>query len=215
MNRSRPLLVRAFKEDNKEPAQKQEVSTKSSSASPPMEQQQQMKDVAARTPLQAYEMMPFRRMNDVMAQMQREMDAMMDVFGISSDIGLGRTSPFSMLERMAPRAGPSFGRVVPFDMVETDNQYQLKLEVPGFSKGDIKVSLDQGSNMVTISGQKEAQEGGAQSHMAFSRSFSLPQNVDFTQDIKARTEHGILTLELPKAALPASPAVKEIAVEGQ
>lgn len=38
-----------------------------------------------------------------------------------------------------------------------------------------QVSLDPSSNMLTITGQKEAKEGESQSRMSFTRSFSLPQ----------------------------------------
>lgn len=40
------------------------------------------------------------------------------------------------------------------------------------------------------------------------------QNVDLNRELRARTEHGVLTLELPKVAEPSPPPIKEIPVEG-
>lgn len=81
-------------------------------------------------------------MSDVMGQMQREMDSMMDLFGLGSDPFFSR-SPFTMLDRLSsfPRTtAPSLGRLVPYELAEDDGKYTLKLEVPGFAKDDVKVS---------------------------------------------------------------------------
>jgi len=212
--RARPLCIRAFKsEQSSKPAAEKQEQAASSSLAP---QEQQDQQVIARSPYAAYDVMPFRRMTDVMTQMQREMDTLMDTFGMSSDPFFSR-SPFTMLDRLAsfPRTtAPAAGRLVPYEFTEDESKYSLKLEVPGFAKDDIKVSLDPNSSMVTVTGQKEAKEGESHSRMFFTRSFTLPQNVDLNQDLKARTEHGVLTLELPKAPEPTPPPVKEIPVEG-
>lgn len=82
-----------------------------------------------------------RRMTDVVSQLQREMDSMMDMFGFRDDPFFSR-SPLTMLDRLAafPRtSSPAVGRLVPFEFSEDESTFTLKLEVPGFAKGDIKV----------------------------------------------------------------------------
>lgn len=154
--------------------------------------------------------------------------------------GFPRSSPLALLDTLAagdllPPAvsgrGPRFSRIVPLEVEEDEHKYTVKAEVPGFTKDDVKVMLDPANHLVTITGQRSSvaqsaggeAEGGdtgaagttptLQSHVSFTRSFSLPQDVDAEQPLKARTEHGILTLELPKSPAKAAPGVKEIPVE--
>lgn len=97
------------------------------------------------------------------------------------------------------------------DILEDDNQYLIKADLPGFTDKDIDVKVD--GDLLTISSkEKEAEdnqgyiirERGARN---FSRSFTLPEDVD-TDNIKALVKNGILTLELPK-----SPEVKPRSIE--
>lgn len=97
------------------------------------------------------------------------------------------------------------------DILEDDNQYLIKADLPGFTDKDIDVKVD--GDLLTISSkEKEAEdnqgyiirERGARN---FSRSFTLPKDVD-TDNIKALVKNGILTLELPK-----SPEVKPRSIE--
>jgi HSP20 family molecular chaperone IbpA len=100
------------------------------------------------------------------------------------------------------------------EVQEDDTKYNVRVEVPGFTKQDIKVQMDLTTNLLTISGQKEAKEKEGTRAMSFTRSFTLPMDMDMDKQINARTEHGILTVELPKAPEDAQPKMKEIPVEG-
>lgn len=83
-----------------------------------------------------------------------------------------------------------------------DGNYYLTAEIPGLNKDDIAVSLENGN--LTIRGRKdfEKEEDGAdyymkeRRHSAFSRSFSLPEEVDEAK-VDATYKDGVLKVVLP------------------
>lgn len=90
------------------------------------------------------------------------------------------------------------------DIAETDDQYELKAEIPGLSKKEIKISVE--NNVLTLSGEKKHEEETNKknfhrietSYGRFERSFQLPEQVK-AEEIKARYNNGVLTVEIPKA----------------
>ena len=94
--------------------------------------------------------------------------------------------------------------VPPMDVVETADEVLCHLEVPGLTRDDLEIRVQ--DNMLVISGEKkyhndEQKEGGFRSierrYGRFERSFTLPRTVD-TSNVKARHENGVLTVVLPK-----------------
>ena len=95
------------------------------------------------------------------------------------------------------------------DVAETDKELRLDLELPGIKPEDVEITADNG--VLTVRGQKssERKEDDEQSryHLversygSFTRSFQLPQGLDDSK-IEANCEHGILSIRIPKAALP-------------
>jgi HSP20 family protein len=95
------------------------------------------------------------------------------------------------------------------DVAETDKELRLDLELPGIKPEDVEITADNG--VLTVRGQKnsERKEDDEQSryHLversygSFVRSFQLPQGLDDSK-IEANCEHGILSIRIPKAALP-------------
>ena len=89
------------------------------------------------------------------------------------------------------------------DVSETDKHFLIKAEVPGIKREDVKISIE--DNILTISGERkeEKEEQGSKYYRSeccygsFSRSFSLPQNVD-EDKIEANFKDGMLTLQIPK-----------------
>jgi HSP20 family protein len=94
------------------------------------------------------------------------------------------------------------------DVRETDQELTFAVEIPGMAAKDVEVTTDNG--VLTIRGERidEQTEGeNGRLHLAernygsFARRFQLPHGVDGDQ-IKADVEFGILTLRVPKAAVP-------------
>jgi len=103
------------------------------------------------------------------------------------------------------------------DISETDNEFVIKAEIPEVKKEDVKVTVENG--VVTIQGERkqEKEEKGNKFHRVeryygnFSRSFTLPGNVDETK-IKASFKDGMLNLQIPKTA-EAKPKAIDVVVE--
>ena len=101
------------------------------------------------------------------------------------------------------------------DVQETDTELLVHVELPGLSKKDIKVNLDNG--VLSIQGEKQhaSEDKEQRYHVSertygrFARSFTLPSEVD-AEKIKAGFENGVLTLTLPKVKA-ATPQAIEIA----
>jgi HSP20 family protein len=91
------------------------------------------------------------------------------------------------------------------DISETDSAFQIKAEVPGVCKDDVKVTLDNG--VLTLQGERhqEHEKHGLRFHRVercygnFIRSFTLPNNVD-AQQLKAHFHDGLLEVEIPKSS---------------
>lgn len=89
------------------------------------------------------------------------------------------------------------------DVVETPNAYEVHLAVPGLNKEDFNIEVN--DSQLTISGErkftnekKDKSYHAIETHFgSFSRSFSLPENVDATK-INARYNNGILEVSIPK-----------------
>ncbi len=90
------------------------------------------------------------------------------------------------------------------DVSETENDFEIRAELPGVSESDVNVSVT--DNRLTVKGEKrqETETDGKNYHRverrygSFQRSFTLPRNVE-TSNIKAGFTDGVLTLTIPKA----------------
>lgn len=104
-------------------------------------------------------------------------------------------------ESLARTGGSTF--VPKVDIIENTESYEIQLAVPGLNKEDFKIELN--DNYLTVSGErkftnekKERTFHSIETHYgSFSRSFSLPENVDGTK-INAKYNNGILELTIPK-----------------
>ena len=106
--------------------------------------------------------------------------------------------------------------VPPIDIHEAEDAYEVSADLPGVDPKDIEISLEGG--VLSIQGTREAErkdDGHGYSRTerfygSFFRRFTLPDTAD-SENISARTGHGVLKLRVPKKAkaLP-----KKITVEG-
>jgi HSP20 family protein len=89
------------------------------------------------------------------------------------------------------------------DLVEENDEFLLRADLPGVAEQDVKVELDH--NVLTISGERKAQseerkDGYYRLERAsgnFARSLRLPEGVD-AAGIKANFDNGVLEVRVPK-----------------
>ena len=99
------------------------------------------------------------------------------------------------------------------DVTENDKDYQVRAEIPGAKKEDIRVTVD--GNFVSVSAEvrkeKEEKSGGRvlvkeTYYGSASRGFSLAHEVD-SKAVVAKLEDGVLKLTLPKREGAAARAI--------
>ena len=104
------------------------------------------------------------------------------------------------------RDGNTFTPAV--DIKENNNEIRLELELAGMKPEDVEIIAEHG--VLTVRGEKrsERKEGDESRYQVvertygtFMRTFQLPQGIDADQ-IKAEFDNGVLTLHIPKSALP-------------
>ena len=89
------------------------------------------------------------------------------------------------------------------DISETDDNFEVRAELPGVAKDDLHVSVK--DNLLTLSGEKRQENvddiqnyrRAERRYGSFQRRFTLPAEVK-TDDIKAEYTDGVLTLSIPK-----------------
>ncbi|WP_294500092.1 Hsp20/alpha crystallin family protein [uncultured Gemmiger sp.] len=110
--------------------------------------------------------------------------------------------------------------VMKTDVRETDNGYEVDIDLPGFKKDEVKIDLKDG--YLTISAAKGLDKDEKDKKGRYirqeryagqcSRSFYVGDNVE-PKDVHAKFEDGILKLTLPKAAQQKLPENNTIAIE--
>lgn len=123
-----------------------------------------------------------------------------------------RWDPFAELSRLHDqRFSRSLGRdeshKPPVDIHEDAAAFTVDVEVPGVAPEDVHVDVEKG--ILTVRGERklareEEKDGYRRVERyfgSFSRSFSLPENVD-PDGIAATASHGVLSIRLPKRAAP-------------
>jgi HSP20 family protein len=137
-------------------------------------------------------------------------------------MNLVKFDPFRELEDVSTRLNRIFGRPLAgsgsgnqmlvmadwepsVDICETDAAYQIKGEIPGVKKEDVKVTIEDG--MLTIQGERkqEKEEKGKKFHRvecsygSFMRSFQMPDDADENK-VTAEFKDGMINVTLAKSA---------------
>ncbi len=89
------------------------------------------------------------------------------------------------------------------DLVETEDHFVLRADLPGMSEDDVKIEFEDGT--LTVSGERKAEhesknEGYYRVERAFgsfSRALTLPDGVD-ADSIDASFDRGVLEVNIPK-----------------
>ncbi len=128
---------------------------------------------------------------------------------------------FARLEK--PLYGHNAKNLMKTDVRELDDSYEVDIELPGFHKDEIRLILENGHLNITATkgldkDEKDKKTGKLirQERYAgsMSRTFYVGEGIT-EEDIKARLEHGVLSLQIPKKETkPKLPEKKYIAIEG-
>ena len=111
---------------------------------------------------------------------------------------------FNTLFTGGQRNGGTVQRWVPaMDLVEADEHFVLKADLPGLAEDDVAIEVQ--DNVLTISGSREAEHESKEqgwyrlerSYGSFSRSLTLPDGVD-AEKVEASFDRGVLEVRIPK-----------------
>ncbi|WP_461533894.1 Hsp20/alpha crystallin family protein [Sinomicrobium sp.] len=108
-------------------------------------------------------------------------------------------------------------RIPAVNIKENDKEFTVELVVPGKSKEDFNIEVDDKVLTVTSEHKEEKNEENERyshreyRHFSFKRTFNLPDTVN-DDDINASYENGILKLTLPKREEALPKAKKLIAI---
>lgn len=103
------------------------------------------------------------------------------------------------------------------DIKETESAYVLYVELPGFKKEELQVSMENG--YLTIAAHKTVEKDGARYLRkerytgSLQRSFYIGGNVE-QEDVKAQFKHGVLCLTVPKEPEKKPEENRFISIEG-
>jgi HSP20 family protein len=141
-----------------------------------------------------------RREVNPFALLQREIDRLFE------DVGRGLPSPGTM---------GTLEPTVSMDLVESDKDIELTVELPGMDPKDVDISI--AGDVLTIKGEKKAEKEDKgknyrvieRSYGSFMRSVELPAGVN-PDSINASFSNGVLKVTVPK---PAAAEAKKISVK--
>ena len=99
--------------------------------------------------------------------------------------------------------GQSQRWVPPMDLVEGDDHFLLKADLPGLGEDDVSIEIR--DNALTISGERKAEHESRErgwyrverSFGRFSRSLTLPEGVN-ADAVEASFDKGVLEVKIPK-----------------
>ncbi|MFL5818666.1 MAG: Hsp20/alpha crystallin family protein [Conexibacter sp.] len=127
---------------------------------------------------------PVRELNTIQGEINRLFNSFFDT-PVSAGAGAGR--------RWLPA----------MDLVEADDHYILRADLPGLAEDDVKIEVE--NAVLTVSGERRAEheQRGEGYHRleraygSFSRSLTLPEGVD-PESVQANFERGVLEVNIPK-----------------
>jgi HSP20 family protein len=103
------------------------------------------------------------------------------------------------------------------DITETDKEYLFQVELPGLTKNDVNITIND-DKMLNITGTKKRNDSEGKSTIReertfgeFNRTLQLPEDIDVNV-INAKFEHGILELSVARK-LPEAPKTFEVKID--
>lgn len=117
---------------------------------------------------------------------------------------LPRRNEFNLLDDIFGDLKYTENKIMKTDIKEHKDNYSILVDLPGYNKDDIKISIDDGYLTISATMSKDEEE---KEHGKFvrreryfgecSRSFYVGDNIE-VEDIKASFKNGTLNLEIPK-----------------
>jgi HSP20 family protein len=150
---------------------------------------------------------------DSFLQLHREMDRLFD----DAFRNFGMPSLSRRLEdTFKPLSDLNAGFKPSTDVSGDDKQYEITLDLPGMKEEDVTIELK--DRVLTIKGEKESEVEKddkkfyrvERHYGSFQRTLALPDDAA-AEDITASMKDGVLTLSLPRVALP-NQDVKRISI---
>lgn len=142
----------------------------------------------------------------MMRRMMDDMDRLFENFGFGRSPALSTSSLFDEFDNLSRlptsrQAATLWSPAV--EVFERGNDFVIRADLPGLSKDDVDVDIDNG--VLTISGERrseheEERQGYFRSERgygAFSRSIQLPEGVDEDQ-VNASFKDGVLEVTMPR-----------------
>jgi HSP20 family protein len=151
-------------------------------------------------------------MESVRARIPEQEDPMKDLIRFDPFMDLAKwNQPFFDLFEQASKSialpeglGAGFQAGIKLDVTEDANAYNVRAEIPGVKKDEIKVNVEGGVVTISAEMKREKEEKKGEKTLrsecfygAARRSFTLDQPVD-EEAVKAKYADGVLTLTLPK-----------------
>ena len=126
---------------------------------------------------------PFRELSSLQTEMNRLFNAAFEGPG-SGNGGARRWTPA-------------------MDMLETEDEFVLRADLPGLSESDVHIELE--DNVLTVSGERKTEHEDKRegfyrmerSYGSFSRSLTLPKGID-PEAVTAAFDRGVLEVRVPK-----------------
>ena len=117
--------------------------------------------------------------------------------------------------------GRNANREMKTDVREKEDGYEIDMDLPGFKKDQVELTLENGYLTVTANKGFDKDEKDDKGRMirqeryagSMQRSFYVGDNMT-EEDVKARFEDGVLHLDLPKKDARKVPEKKTICIEG-
>lgn len=107
------------------------------------------------------------------------------------------------VEKVVPLANEEKDFAPDCDIVESEDEFKILLDLPGLSKKEIGIGLK--NSVLTVKGERditidEDEEFKRQERRrgAFARAFAVPQNVN-AAEVQASFRNGVLTITMPKS----------------
>ncbi|MEN8121094.1 MAG: Hsp20/alpha crystallin family protein [Bacteroidota bacterium] len=104
------------------------------------------------------------------------------------------------------------------NIAENNNEFKIEFAVPGLTKEEFKINLD--NNILTVGSEKKEEKEESNenftrrefNYSSFQRSFTLPDSAN-GEKIKAEYNNGILNIEIPKREEAKVKPVREIEIQ--